>query len=154
RADNNKLPQIDLGVTGTLVGQDSKYGGALGQVGRADAHGYTVSVNLIWTPLGRATTAAAEIERARERIAQTAREQAVQAVWLAVRDAVRTQQSAALQVAAAARFRALSTQSLEIEQRRFLNNQSSNFFVAQRQGELADAQLAELSAVLAHKKAT
>ena len=154
KADNDKLPQIDLGLTGALVGQDGSYTGALDQVGRADAPGYTISVNMTWTPLGRATGAAAEIERAHQRVAVITREQAVQDMWLAVRDAVRAQQSAALQVTAAARFRALSTQSLEVEQRKFLNGTSSNFVVAQRQEELASAQLSELAAVLGHKKAT
>ncbi|HEX7841167.1 MAG TPA: TolC family protein, partial [Kofleriaceae bacterium] len=111
-------------------------------------------LNMTWTPLRRATSAAAEAERARQRIAALTREQAVQDVWLAVRDAVRTQQSAARQVTAAARFRELATQSLEAEQRKFLNGTSSNFVVAQRQEELASAQLAELTAVLGHKKAT
>src|SRR5205807_137923 len=79
----------------------------------------------------------------------------IQSVWLAVRDAVRTQRSAALQVAAAARLRELSAQSLEVEQRRFLSgSNSSNFLVAQRQGDLAGAQLAEIAAVLNHKKAS
>jgi outer membrane protein TolC len=154
KADNDRLPQLDLGLTGTLVGQDARYAGALDQIGRADAPGYTILLNMTWAPLGRATGATAEIERARQRIAVMRREQTVQDVWFAVRDAVRAQHSAALQVAAAARLRALSTQSLEIEQRRFLNNNSSNFLVAQRQQELANAQLSELTAVLGHKKAT
>lgn len=154
KADNDRLPQIDLRVTGSLLGQDATYGGALDELRRADAHGYSVLVNLVWTPLGRAARAAAEIERARLRTAALVREQAVQGVWLAVRDAVRTQRSAALQVAAAARFRALAAESLEVEQRKFLNSTSSNFIVAQRQEELAGAQLAELTAVLGHKKAT
>lgn len=154
RADNDRLPQIDLGLSGSLVGQDRRYPDTLGQIRDAAAPGYSVSLNLIWTPLGRAAGAAAEAERARQRIAIANRDQVVQAVWLAVRDAVRVQHSAALQVAAAARFRELATQSLEVEQRKFLNGNSSNFFVAQRQGELAAAQLAELAAVLGHKKAT
>jgi outer membrane protein TolC len=154
KADNDQLPQIDLGVTASLIGQDSRYPGALQDVGRADAPGYTVLLNMAWTPLGRATGATADIERARQRIAVVRRDQTLQDVWLAVRDAVRTQQSAALQVTAAARFRELSTQSLEVEQRKFLNGTSSNFVVAQRQEALANAQLSELTAVLGHKKAT
>jgi len=70
-----------------------------------------------------------------------------------VRDAVRNQRSAARQVAAAAHFRELSEKSLEVEQRKFLNGTSSNFVVAQRQEELAAAQLSELTAVLGHTKA-
>jgi outer membrane protein TolC len=154
KADNDKLPQIDVGLSASVVGQDARYRGALDEIGRADATGYRVMVNLTWTPLRRATAAAAEIERARERIAAVRREQTLQDVWLAVRDAVRTQRSAALQVTAAARFRELSAQSLDVEQRKFLNGTSSNFFVAQRQEELASAQLAELTAVLGHQKAT
>ena len=154
QADNDKLPQIDLGVTAALVGQDAGYAGALDQIGRAGAPGYSVVLNMTWTPLRRATGAAADIERARQRIAVVRGEQAVQDVWLAVRDAVRTQRAAALQVTAAARFRELATRSLEVEQRKFLNGTSSNFVVAQRQGELANAQLSELTAVLGHQKAT
>jgi outer membrane protein len=154
KADNDKLPQIDLGITGSVVGQDAGYPDTLDQLGRANAPGYNVFVNLSWTPLGRATSAAAEAERARRRIAELGRDQAVQDVWLAVRDAVRAQRSAALQVTAAAQFRELSTRSLEAEQRKFLNGTSSNFFIAQRQEELASAQLSELAAVLGHKKAT
>jgi outer membrane protein TolC len=154
RADNDRLPHIDLGVTGSLVGQDGTYRGALDQIGGTDALGYTVFVNMTWTPLGRATSAAAEAERARHRIGLARHEQAIQDVWLAIRGAVRAQRSAALQVNAAGRFRELSTRSLEVEQRKFLNGTSSNFVVAQRQEELASAQLAELTAVLEHQKAS
>jgi outer membrane protein len=154
KADNDKLPRIDVGASAALIGQDAGYPGALGQVGRADAPGYRVVLNLSWTPLDRAAGAAADIERARQRVALAGREQALQDVWSAVRDAVRTQHSAALQVTAAARFRELATRSLDVEQRKFLNSNSSNFFVAQRQQDLASAQLSELTAVLAYKKAT
>jgi outer membrane protein TolC len=154
RADNDKLPRIDIGVSGSLIGQAAAYPDTLGQVGRGDAPGYSVVLNLSWAPLGRAAGASAEIERAHQRVALAGRDQALQDMWSAVRDAVRTQHSAALQVTAAARFRELATRSLDAEQRKFRNGSSSNFFIAQRQQELASAQLSELSAVLAHKKAT
>lgn len=154
RADNDKLPRIDLGLVGSLAGQDAGYPGALGQVGRADAPGYTVVLNLAWTPLGRAAGASAEIERAHQRATLATHQQVLQSVWSAVRDAVRNQHSAALQVTAAARFRELATRSLDVEQRKFLNGNSSNFVVAQHQQEVAGAQLSELTAVLAYKKAT
>jgi outer membrane protein TolC len=112
-----------------------------------------VFVNLSWTPLRRATSAAAEIERTRNEVVVARREQLVQQIWFDVRDAVRNQRSAARQVEAAARFRELAEKSLDVEQRKFLNGTSSNFVVAQRQEELAAAQLAELTAVLGHTKA-
>jgi len=154
QADNNRLPEIDLGLSGGLIGQDSTYGGALREYGRADATAYSVFVNFTWTPLQRATRAAAEIERARLKVAGVHRDQTLQDIWVAVRDAVRSQAGAARQVFAAAKSRDLSTKNLEIEQRKFLSGQSSNFVVAQRQEELAQAQLAEVTAVLGHKKAT
>jgi outer membrane protein TolC len=154
KADNDRLPQIDVGLSGSLYGQDSTYHGALAEYGRADATAYNVFVNFTWTPLQRATRAAAEIERTRHQIAVVQHDQSLQAIWLAVRDAVRTQANAARQVYAAAKFRELSTKNLEIEQRKFVSGQSSNFFIAQRQEELAQAQQSEVQAVLAHKKAT
>ncbi|NVB85241.1 MAG: TolC family protein [Kofleriaceae bacterium] len=154
KAENDKLPQIDLGLTGSLVGQDDTYNGSLDQLGGFEARGWNVLLNLTWTPLRRATKAAAEIERTRHQVAKTQRDQLVQQIWLAVREAVRNQQSAARQVLAAAKFRELAAKSLEIEQRKFLNGQSSNFLVAQHQQELAAAQVAELGAMLDHKKAS
>jgi len=153
KADNDRLPQIDLGLTGALVGQGSNYRGAFGQLGRAEAPGWQVMVDFSWTRLQRAGVAAAEIQRSQRTIAIARREQLIQTIWAEVRSALRNQESAARQVSAAARFRELAERSLELEQRKFLNGTSSNFFVAQRQEELAVAQLAELDALLDHTKA-
>ena len=127
---------------------------ALDGIGRADTHAYQLLLNFVWTPLQRAAGAAAQIERKHHAMALVRRDQLVQDVWLAVRDAVRNQTAAARQVTAAAKFRDLSTATLDIEQRKFLSNQSTQLAVSQRQEELASAQLAELTAVLGHKKAT
>jgi outer membrane protein TolC len=154
QAENNELPQLDLGISGQLIGQDAGYGPTLDGIGRADSHAYSLVFNFSWTPLRRATEAQAAIERTHHQMAIVRRDQAVQDIWFAVRDAVRNQASAARQVLAASKFRQLSTESLEVEQRKFLSNQSSNFTLAQHQDELAQAQLAELQAVLVHKKAT
>ncbi|HVK76604.1 MAG TPA: TolC family protein [Kofleriaceae bacterium] len=153
QAKNDRLPQIDLGLSGSLVGQDASYGGAFDQLTSGEARGWSVFVTMSWTPLRRASSAAVEIERARERVVRAQREQVLQGVWAEVRDAVRAQRSAGRQVMAAARFRELAERSLELEQRKFLNGTSSNFLVAQRQEEVASAQLAELDALLGHQKA-
>lgn len=153
KADNDRLPQIDLGVTGALAGQDQGYRGALSQLAGADAAGWSVMLDLSWTPLQRSSSAAASIQRSQQQIAIARRDQLVQTVYAEVRAALRNQESAARQVAAAARFRELAERSLELEQRKFLNGTSSNFFIAQRQEELAAAQLAELAALLDHTKA-
>jgi HAE1 family hydrophobic/amphiphilic exporter-1 len=154
KAENDRLPQIDLGLSGTLFGQDSEYNGALAQVGTIEARGWSVFVNFTWTPVRRATTAAAGIARVRHEQTVVRREQLVQTVWLEVREAVRNQLGAERRVKAAARFRGLAEKSLEIEQRKFLNGTSSNIFVAQRQDAVASARLAELDALLGHTRAS
>lgn len=154
KADNDRLPQLDLGLGGSLFGQDTRYGGALSDLGGADTRGWQVMLDLTWTPLDRAAGAAADIQRSQAQIVAARRDALLQTIWFEVKDAVRTQDSAARQVAAAGRFRELAAQSLDVEQRKFLNGSSSNFLVAQRQEELAAAQVAELSALLAHQKAS
>ncbi|MFT3695405.1 MAG: TolC family protein [Kofleriaceae bacterium] len=154
QAENARLPQLDLGVTGSLIGADNTYGATLGGIGDANAHEYNVTVNFSWTPLMQATRAQADIAKSQQQVAKVTREQSVQNIWFEVRDAVRNQLSASRQVFAASKFRQLSTESLEVEQRKFLSNQSTNFTLAQHQDELAQAQLSELTAVLVHKKAT
>ncbi|HEY0255339.1 MAG TPA: TolC family protein [Kofleriaceae bacterium] len=154
QAENARLPQLDLGVTGALIGQDTTYGDTLNGIGNADAHEYNVVLNFSWTPLMRATRAQAEIAKTQHQVAQVTKDQSVQNIWFEVRDAVRNQLSASRQVFAASKFRQLSTESLEVEQRKFLSNQSTNFVLGQHQDELAAAQLSELTAVLVHKKAS
>ena len=153
KADNDKLPQIDLGLSGTVIGQDAEYSTALDQLGGFDGRGWNVFVNFTWTPLRRATSAQAEIERTRHEMTTARREQLVQQIWFAVREAVRNQDNAARQVAAAAHFREIAEKTLEVEQRKFLNGTSSQVVVAQRQEELAAAQISEVGAVLDHNKA-
>ena len=154
KAVNDELPQIDLGVSGTLLGQDSGYGGALSQLGSTDARAWTVFVNLTWTPLRRSTAAAASIAMLQQEQTAIRGQQLLQGVWFEVREAVRNQLGAERRVKAAARFRVLAEDSLAIEQRKFLNGTSQNLFVAQRQDALATARLAELDALLAHTRAS
>jgi outer membrane protein len=154
KADNDKLPEIDLGAQVSLVGEEAKFGDSLDQLGGGTANAWQATVNVTWAPLRRAANAAAQAARDNAHLTALQRDQTVQQVWLEVRDAVRSQRSAARQVIAAARARSLAEQTLDIEQRRFVNSQSSTFVVAGRQQELASAQLAELAAVLDHQKAS
>ncbi|MEO8706230.1 MAG: TolC family protein [Kofleriaceae bacterium] len=153
KAENDRLPQVDLGLTGTLFGQDSEYRGALSQLSSTDARAWGVFVNLIWTPLQRSSSAAAAIARIQQDQTQVRKEQLVQAVWFEVREAVRNQVGAERRVKAAGTFRELAEKSLEIEQRKFLNGTSQNITVSQRQDAVAAARLAELDALLAHTRA-
>jgi outer membrane protein TolC len=153
-AENNQLPAVNLGLNGSLFGVGTTYRSALDELGaKRDATGYAITLSLSWTPFNETARANASIAQANRRIAAANRDQAVQDTWSQVREAVRNQSSAERQVLAAAKFRELATENLAVEQRKFTSGTSSNFFIAQRQEELASAQLSELQAVLAHKKA-
>ncbi len=154
KAENDRLPQLDLGLSGTLFGQADRYNGALSQVGSTDARGWAVFANFTWAPLRRATTAAADIAKIQQDQTKLRNQQLLQAVWTEVRDAVRNQQGAERRLLAAARFRDLAEKSLEIEQRRFLTGSSTNINVAQRQDALLAARQAELDALLSHTRAS
>jgi outer membrane protein TolC len=154
KADNDKLPELDLGAQVSLIGEDARFGGATDQLASADANQWQLTASFSWTPLQRATSAQQAAARANARQTALQRESLVQSIWLEVRDAVRSQRSKAREVIAAARARELAEQTLAIEQRRFVNSQSSTFVIAGRQQELASAQLAELGAVLDHQRAS
>src|SRR5690349_1207495 len=111
-------------------------------------------VSLSWTPMMRASRAAVDLSRSGQRSAEVRRDQVVLDLYRAVREAVRNLESAARQVQAAGRFRELAERSLDAEQRKFMNGTSSNFLVAERQEEVARAQLEELGALLGHQKAS
>lgn len=153
KAENDRLPQIDVGLSTALVGQDTAYGGALAQLGKVDAWGWNVFVNFTWTPMNRASGAATAIARLEHEQAAARREQVVQSVWAEVRGALRAQSGAERQLLAARRFRELAEQSQDIEQRKFLTGNAQNIDVAQRQDAVARARLAELDALIAHNLA-
>lgn len=153
-AENNQLPQLDVGLTGTIVGQDRSYTGSVDQVSELEAKGWSVFLNFSWTPLNRTATANTEIAKVQADQTQLRRDQIIQTMWLEVRDAVRDQESAERQIAAAAKFRSLAEQSLAIEERKFLAGQSQNLFVVQRQEAVQSAQLSELEALVAYQRAS
>jgi outer membrane protein TolC len=113
-----------------------------------------VAVTLGWAPLGVA--ARAELRRLQSALRenQLGREQLLVTLRAQIREALRAIDTAERQLFASAKFRDLAERSLDVEQRRFLNGLSSNFFIAQRQAELAQARLGELEALIQHEKAS
>jgi outer membrane protein len=153
-ARNGRLPRLDVVAAVSAVGQDQSAGPAVDQLSRAGERQLSVGLNLAWAPLGAA--ARAEVRRLQSALRENSlgREQIVASMRAEIREALRAIDTAARQLAGSARFRDLAERSLEVEQRRFLNGLSSNFLVAQRQGELAQARLSELEALIAHEKAS
>jgi outer membrane protein len=153
-AKNSRLPRFDLrGGVGTL-GQDPAYRQAIDDTLGAQGVQWSVGVGLSWAPMGGA--ARAERRRLESALRQNGlgREQLLVGLRSQIREALRSIDTAERQLHASARFRDLAERNLDVEQRRFLNGLSTNFLVAQRQSELAQARLAELDALIAHEKAT
>ena len=66
KADNDKLPEIDLGAQVSLIGQDARLRRRHGPVrARRRERSGSVTAGFSWTPLQRATSAPQSIERAR-----------------------------------------------------------------------------------------
>ncbi len=152
-ATNAMLPELDLDVGLGVVGQDSSGGAAMQKLGTFEARAWSAGVSFRWTPALRASFGELQQAQSSRRAASTRLLQARVDVEAEVRAAQRELDTAARQVHAAARFRDLADRSLDVEQRRFLDGISSNFLVSQRQDEVAQARLAELSALVAHRKA-
>jgi outer membrane protein TolC len=152
-ASTEKLPQLDASVSYGLVGQRQGYSDAVNQLFSADARAWSAILNFSWTPLNQSARARAESLRLSERSLRTLQDQTLLDLRLELRTAIRGLETADRSVRAAAKFRALAERSLDAEQRKFLNGTSNNFFVAQRQDDLSRARLAELSALIQHRKA-
>jgi outer membrane protein TolC len=153
KAQNDRLPQIDLSVGATLSGQDSSASGALSEVMSAYSPTWTAGVTLTWTPLHRASSTAVELARIQREVRLENQQQRVEQVWSDVRGAVRGRSNAALEVTTAARARELATAALEIENRKYVSGTSSATALAQKQQELAGDELAELQALIGNAHA-
>lgn len=153
KAENDTLPKIDLGVSGSVTGNGDSYGGALRDLSGHTTRDGSVMATLTWTPLGRANRVNREMARIQHDVTVANREIRVQEIWNEVRAAVRRQRNAALQVTAARKALTLANQALEIENRKYLAGSSSNLAIAQLQNGLAGAEVAELQALLENEAA-
>lgn len=152
-ARNGRLPSLNLSSSLAVLGGDKDYAAALDQVGSRSGWQWTVGLDFSWQPLGVAARAAVRSAQAGLRQDALQRELKLTQIRTELRLALRGLQIAERKVYAAARSRDLAERSLEVEQRRFLNNISDNFKVAQVQGELEVARQAELQALIDHEKA-
>jgi outer membrane protein len=145
---------VDLRGSIAAIGQDEKYATAVDQVRDATGRQWSLAVTLGWAPLGVA--ARAELQRLDSTLKQNhvSQDQLLVTLRTQIREAIRAIDTAERQLFASAKFRDLAERSLDVEQRRFLNGLSSNFIVAQRQAELAQARLAEVAALIQHEKAS
>jgi outer membrane protein TolC len=149
----NRLPALDASVSYGVLGQRPGYSGALEQLSSVDARVWSAGLSFSWTPFNQAASAELEARELGRQAAHAGRQAQELALRLELRAALRGLDTAERAVRAAGKFRSLAERSLDAEQRRFLNGTSDNFYVAQRQNDLAGARLSELSALVQHRKA-
>lgn len=152
-ARNSLLPSLNVVSSLAALGGDKDYLAALDQVGNHSGWQWTVGLDFSWQPLGIAARGSVRSAQAVLRQDALQQELKLTQIRLELRMALRGLQIAERKVYAAAKSRDLAERSLEVEQRRFLNNISDNFKVAQVQGELELARQAELQALIDHEKA-
>ncbi len=152
-AKTDRLPQLDAQFSYGMVGQTAGYSSTLDQLFAADVPAWSATLNFSWTPLMKAARAQLAVLENNRDAAHTQLDQLELDLYFELRDDLRTLDTSAREVRAAAKFRDLATRALDAEQRKFLNGTSNNIFVAQRQADLAQARLAELQAVISHQKA-
>ena len=152
----DRLPQLDAVFNYGLAGQGITYADAANQVFGTNLPAWTATLNFSWSPLMKASQSNVDSLRATESAKHTQLEQVRVSLYAELRNDLRNLDFAARQVRAAAKFRDLAQRALDAEQRKFLNgnNMSNNILVALKQDQLAQAQLAELAAIIAHHKAS
>jgi outer membrane protein TolC len=155
-AKADRLPQLDAGFTYGLAGQKTAYGDALDQVSSFNVPTWTASVNFSWSPLLRQAQSNVSSLEATESARHVQLDQVRLNLYAELRGDLRNLELAARQVRAAAKFRDLAQRALDAEQRKFLtgNNMSNNILVGLKQDQLAQAQSAELAALVGHHKAS
>lgn len=149
-AANDRLPDINVGLTGSLSGQGDSYGGALTDLGH-QTRDWSVTVGLSWTPLGRGNHVKRELSRIQHEVDVAHNTQRVQEIWNEIRAAVRRQRAAAREVTAAFESLALANKYLAEENRRYLEGTSSNLNIATLQSRLVSAEQQALQALLSNE---
>jgi outer membrane protein len=152
RTKNGLLPQLDFSITFSKTGYAQSLGSAITDV--AHANDYSVVGSLTFAqPIGNRAA------RAQYEQAQLTRDQSIQAlnnltnqVEVDVRSAYVSVETAREEIAATAATRAAAEEALRAEQGKFKVGKSTNLLVATAQRDLLQAQINEISAVVATLK--
>lgn len=154
-ARNARLPELDLTASVGTIGQSEEYARALEQIRDRAGWTWSVGLQLQWRPLGVGARAQINRQLSSMRQKQLSREQWLTRIRVEVRKGLRDIETAERELHAAVRSRELAARNLGVEQRRFLAGLpgASNYQIALRQNDLAQAQLEELAALIHHQKA-
>lgn len=170
-ARNQERPTLDLnigydfsGVGGDVIIRDEdtgaiidtvpgNYGDALDQVTGLDFQGWSIDLTFGYPLQNRAARTARAIAELDLTRAQTAMEDARNAVITEVRGAARRVETAAKQIEAAKASRVFQERNLEAERKRYENGLSTSFQITQIQEDLTQARSREVNAVVNYRTA-
>jgi outer membrane protein TolC len=153
-AENNRLPELSVGMRYGLAGQSNTYGDSLSQLEGLGARDWGVFVNLGWTPLAREASANRDSVLAANTMVTLRHQQFLTGLRTEVRASLRALEASRRRVAASEKFRLLAERSLEAERNRFLDGKSRNLDVSLREQNLAGARTAVISARIEFVKAS
>ena len=153
-AENNRLPELSVGMRYGLAGQSSSYSDSLDQLQGLGARDWGVFVNLGWTPLAREASANRDSVLSANTMVALRHQQFINGLRGEVRAALRALDASRRRVAATEKFRLLAERSLDAEQKRFLDGKSRNIDVSLQEQALAGARISVLSARIEFVKAS
>lgn len=144
KAENDALPQIDVGLQATVEDPSAVNGWMRATTGM---------VTLSWTPFGKQRSLAKKQAHLRREMELSNRDAQLQGIWNGVRAAVREHTASREELLAASQSRQAAATSLDLETKKYVSGGSSNLDVANVQSTLASAELTELGALIAYEKA-
>jgi outer membrane protein TolC len=149
-ADDQVRPQLDLTLSGALIGQGDGTAAALGTI----SEGYEVSVGVSLSfEISGAARRTRDAARARKKRLDIDRADLERQIDTQVVTAVRTVTSARTRVALSDKAILVAEENVRAERASFMANRTSNFQVMQRQTELVEARLRRARAIADYHKA-
>jgi outer membrane protein TolC len=139
-ADDATRPQLDLQLTGALIGYGDSADTSLSSMRNADSYEVGIGLSLSFEISG-AAVAARDAARARRRKVDIERDDLERKIETAAVDSVQSVDAARTRVTLAERAIAVANENVKAERANFLVGRSNNFQVLERQEELVDAHL-------------
>lgn len=139
RAENMRLPGLDLSASYRLNGSGRTYGKNIDRMTDADEFGFNVGLLFSYPLRNRSAEAELEERRIGERRADIAIEDLEQTIRVQIRTALRDVRTTRESIEVARMGVEVNEQKLRVEEERFRNKLSTSYFVLQFQRDLADS---------------
>ena len=145
-AHNQRKPQVDLTVTGALIGQGDSAGGSIGGIATGDNFQIVAGISVSFELSGAAKHQAQATDTKKHRL-DIDRADAERQIEAAVVTAAHQVTAARTKVQLSDKAIEVAEENVRAERANFLVNRTTNFQVMQRQTELIEARLARGRAI-------